>query len=58
MMHAREQLPSGKTIVRQFNTGGQLTSEMHAYGAVEILLKIEFTEGTRTGETCMEKTGW
>lgn len=53
MMH--EQLPSGKTIFRRFNADGELTRETHAYGALEIALEINFTKGTRTGETYFVK---
>src|SRR5262245_52889603 len=45
-----EQLPSGKTIVRQFDSDGLLLQEQHSYGLVEIGITFSFQAGTKIGE--------
>jgi hypothetical protein len=55
MMPQHEQLPSGKTIIRQYDDKGQLASEMHAHGAVDIALMMEFADGTKVGEMYVVK---
>jgi hypothetical protein len=49
-MQSHEELPSGKTIVRQFDADGALTSESHSYGMLDIGITIEFSVGVKTGE--------
>jgi hypothetical protein len=49
-MQAHEQLPSGKTIMRQFDGDGRVMSETHTYGTLDIAIAFEFTDGVKTGE--------
>lgn len=55
MQPQHEQLPSGKTIMRQFDAQGRVTSETHQYDMLTIGLKMEFVEGVKTGETYLFK---
>jgi hypothetical protein len=49
-MQAHEELPTGKTIMRQFDGDGRVMSETHTYGTLDIAITFEFTEGVKTGE--------
>jgi hypothetical protein len=57
MLPDHEQLPTGKRIIRTFDDGNQLISEMHLYGtsALDISMKMEFSDGVKTGETYIIK---
>lgn len=46
-----EKLPSGKTIVRSYDSDGQITSEIHSYGRLEIGLTIWFIDGKKSSES-------
>jgi hypothetical protein len=45
-----ENLPSGKTVIRDYADDGQLTKEMHAYGALDIACSMSFSGGTKVEE--------
>ena len=55
MPQEHQELPTGKTIIRQLNADGQVTSESHAYGMLDIGITIEFNEGVKTGEMYFAK---
>jgi hypothetical protein len=55
MKPEHEELPTGKSILREFDDAGQLTSETHGYGMLDIALKVDFDEGTKTEETYFVK---
>jgi hypothetical protein len=48
---AHEQLPSGKTIMRQFSENGILAEEMHSYGVLDIAVTCTFSDRVKTDET-------
>ncbi|MBL9162831.1 MAG: hypothetical protein JNL18_08875 [Planctomycetaceae bacterium] len=50
-----EELPSGKKTIRTFDDDGNLSSEMHSYGMLDIAMKIEFSAGRKTEETYFVK---
>lgn len=54
-MLPHEELPSGKTIFRGFDASGSVTSEMHAYGMLDIAITFDFRQGKKTSETYFVK---
>jgi hypothetical protein len=50
-----EQLPSGKTIVRQFDDDGLLLQEQHSYGLVDIGITMSFRAGAKISEMYLSK---
>ena len=61
MRQEREQLPSGKAVIRILNDDGSPRQEQHSYGALEIGLMIEFQGGRKVGDisswSCQEARG-
>jgi hypothetical protein len=45
-----ENLPSGKTIIRHYADDGQLTKEMHSYGALGIACSMTYSDGSKIEE--------
>lgn len=45
-----EQLPSGKIVIRQFDSDGLLRQEQHSYGLLEIGITRSFQAGTQISE--------
>jgi hypothetical protein len=53
---SREQLPSGKTIIRQLlNKEGTRLHEMHCYGGIDIAISFTFQNGSKVEETYLVK---
>jgi hypothetical protein len=50
----RDQLPSGKLIVRNFRDGS-LVEEHHSYGVLEIGIKYDFEAGEKAAESYFVK---
>ncbi len=46
----QEELPSGKTITRQFGKDGSLLEEMHSHGALVIAIQYAFLAGAKVDE--------
>ena len=55
MNHRHEQLPSGKTIMRDFNDDGSLKRETHCYRGLDIGIECTFLEGKKIEETYFAK---
>lgn len=55
MRQEHERLPSGKTVVRQFDEEGLLLQEQHSYGLVDIGITMSFRGGTKIGEMYFSK---
>jgi hypothetical protein len=49
-MQPREELPTGKTIIRHFDEEGHVASESHTYGMLDIGITMEFNAGAKSGE--------
>jgi hypothetical protein len=47
----REQCPSGKVILRDFDDGGVLVKESHSYGMLDVACLMEFAAGKKVRET-------
>jgi hypothetical protein len=45
-----QQLLSGKRITRKFDADGQLVSERHGYGLIDISIETHFNAGVKTAE--------
>lgn len=50
MLPRHEKLASGREIVRQFSDAGQLTSELHSHGILDVGLTMEFDNGKKVSE--------
>ena len=51
----REELPTGKTIMRRFGNDGTLIAETHSYGTLEIAIEHKFSEGAKSQESYIVK---
>ncbi len=54
-VYDREELPSGKLIMRHFGEDGSLVEETHSYGTLDIGIKYEFEAGVKVYETYFAK---
>jgi hypothetical protein len=54
-MHQHEELPSGKSITREFDAEGRVVKETHLYGMLDIGITIEFDGGVKTSELYFAK---
>lgn len=45
-----EELPSGKKVIKDFDDDGNLVSETHVYGMLDIAIKLEFNGGVKSSE--------
>jgi hypothetical protein len=50
MRQEHKELPTGKTICRQFDDNECLTEERHTYGMLDIGITMEFKDGVKSGE--------
>ena len=55
MKRENQTLPSGKSIMRSFDEGGQLISELHSYENLAIACSMEFSNGKKTEESYFVK---
>ncbi len=53
--YKHEELPSGKTVMKDFDGEGVLVEEMHAYGLLDIGIKYDFRGGVKVEETYFAK---
>ncbi len=54
-LREHEVLPSGKTIIRDFDTNGLLCREQHTYGTLDIGISYTFQNGIKIEETYFSK---
>ncbi len=54
--YKREQLPSGKIIMRHFDGDGAILEETHAHGPLAVAIKYNFNSGKKVDETYIVKS--
>jgi hypothetical protein len=55
MKQEREELPSGKIVIRTFDADGRIATEMHSYGVLDIACDLEFAMGKKIAESYIVK---